>query len=299
MSAMKAPQETPRANGSARVVMLGTGTPRPDPNRAGPATVVVVNDTPYLIDFGPGVIRRATAAYEKGVKALGYGGVNIKTVFLTHMHSDHTVGYPDLIFTPWVIGRHEPLAVYGPKGLKAMTENVLKAWQMDIDARTSGLNRHNSTGYKVNAHEIAPGVIYEDRNVRVTAFSARHDEMVDSFGYRFDTPGRTIVISGDTAPAQALLHHSCNCDVLVHEAYSMEAFHRDSPQFQEFRRRHHTSSVELAAIANSVKPGLLVLYHRGNRAGGPVTREMDDILLAEIRHTYKGEVVAARDLDVY
>ena len=214
------------ANGSTRVVMLGTGTPRPDPNRSGPATAIVVNDTPYLIDFGPGVIRRVTAAYEKGVTALGYGGVNIKTVFLTHMHSDHTVGYPDLIFTPWVMGRKEPLEVYGPKGIKAMTEHVLKAWQVDIDVRTNGINQHSPTGCKVNAHEIAPGVVYRDHNVTVTAFPARHEEMVDSFSFRFDTPDRAIVISGDTTPTQALIDHSRGCDVLVHEAYSMESFHR-------------------------------------------------------------------------
>src|SRR5262249_11194980 len=115
--------------GSAGVVMLGTGTPRPDPRRSGPATAVVVNDTPYLVDFGPGVVRRATAAFERGATALGFGGVNIKTVFLTHMHSDHTVGYPDLIFTPWVMGRQDPLQVYGPKGIAAMTAHVLAAWQ--------------------------------------------------------------------------------------------------------------------------------------------------------------------------
>src|SRR5262245_18899341 len=132
-----------------RVVMLGTGCPRPDPTRSGPATVVIVDDTPFLIDFGPGVIRRAAAAFDKGIAALGYGGVNIRTVFLTHMHSDHTAGYPDLIFTPWVMGRHEPLAVYGPKGIKAMTEHVLKAWEIDITGRTGGLNRHNTAGWKV------------------------------------------------------------------------------------------------------------------------------------------------------
>ena len=108
--------DTRPVNGSTRVVMLGTGTPRPEPDRSGPATAIIVNDTPYLIDFGAGVIRRATAAYRNGVTALGYGGVNIKTAFLTHLHSDHTVGYPDLIFTPWVMGRKEPLEVYGPKG---------------------------------------------------------------------------------------------------------------------------------------------------------------------------------------
>jgi len=159
------------------VIMLGTGTPRPDPIRSGPATAIIVNDTPYLVDFGPGVIRRATAAFERGVTALGYGGTNIKTVFLTHMHSDHTAGYPDLIFTPWVMGRREPLAVYGPKGIKAMTEHVLKAWQVDIEARTGGLNQHNTMGYKVNAHEIVSGIVYRDDNLVVTAFPARHEEI--------------------------------------------------------------------------------------------------------------------------
>jgi len=280
------------------VVMLGTGTPRPDPNRSGPATVIVVNETPYLIDFGTGVVRRATAAFEKGVHALGFGGVNIRTVFLTHMHSDHTIGYPDLIFTPWVMGRNEPLEVYGPKGIGAMTENILKAWQIDIDGRVNGLSLKNNLGYKVNAHEIMPGMIYQDRNVTVTAFSVRHEEMVDSFGFRFDTPDRVIVISGDTTPTQALLDHSRGCDMLIHEAYSMDTYHRVSPLAQEYRRRHHTSSVELAEIANEVNPGLLVIYHRSNMGGEPTSVDSEQVLLDEIQHGYKGRVVAGHDLDI-
>jgi ribonuclease BN (tRNA processing enzyme) len=90
MSSPQTPQETMRA----QVVMLGTGTPRPDPNRSGPATAIIVEETPYLIDFGPGVIRRVTAAYEKGVTAFGFAGVNIKTAFLTHLHSDHSSSRP-------------------------------------------------------------------------------------------------------------------------------------------------------------------------------------------------------------
>jgi ribonuclease BN (tRNA processing enzyme) len=283
---------------ATRVVMLGTGSPRPEPARSGPATAIVVDDTPYLIDFGPGVIRRVTAAYEKGVAALGYGGVNIKTVFLTHMHSDHTVGFPDLIFTPWVMGRREPLEVYGPNGIKAMTEHVLKAWQIDIDGRTNGLNRHNPTGFQVNAHEVAPGVVYRDGNVIVTAFPAHHEEMVDSFGYRFDTPDRTIVVSGDTAPTQALIDHSRNCDVLIHEAYSMMAFHNAARPSPEFRRRHHTSSAELAEIANKVKPGILVTYHRSS-VGEESSSPGQDVLIEEIKRHYKDRVVAANDLDVF
>jgi len=279
--------------------MLGTGTPRPDPNRSGPATVIVINETPYLVDFGAGVIRRATAAFENGVTALGFAGVNIKTVFLTHMHSDHTIGYPDLVFTPWVMGRGEPLDVYGPRGIMAMTEHMLKAWQVDIHGRVSGLGDHDPDGYKVNAREIVPGVVHRDRNVTVTAFSVQHGEMVDSFGFRFDAPDRVIVISGDTTPTQTLIDHSRGCDVLIHEAYSMETYHSVSPRAQEYRRRHHTSSIELAEIANDVKPSLLVVYHRSNMGGLPGNSDSEDVVLDEIRQDYSGRVVMGHDLDIF
>src|SRR5262245_36160010 len=122
-------------NGSTRVVMLGTGTPRPEPDRSGPATAIVVNDTPYLVDFGAGVIRRAAAAYRPGVTAFGADATNITHAFLTHLHSDHTMGYPDLMFTPWLRGR-TALDVYGPAGLDAMTRYIFKAWEVDVHVRT-------------------------------------------------------------------------------------------------------------------------------------------------------------------
>jgi ribonuclease BN (tRNA processing enzyme) len=279
--------------------MLGTGNPRPDPERSGPATAIVVNNTPYLVDFGPGVIRRATAAYHKGITALGYGGTNIRTVFLTHLHSDHTAGYPDLIFTPWVMGRREPLAVYGPKGIAAMTGHVLAAWRVDIEARTGGLNRHNPTGHQVDAHEIVPGIVFRDQNVTVTAFPAHHEEMADSFGFRFEAPDRVIVISGDTAPTQALIDHSRGCDVLIHEAYSITASRNSTRPTPEFRRRHHTSSIELARIANEIRPGLLVTYHRSNAGEEQRHPGAGDVLVEEITQAYRGRVVAADDLDVF
>src|SRR6266700_4991574 len=185
-----------------RVVLLGTGTPAPDPDRSGPATAVIVNDTPYLVDFGPGVVRRASAAFlDKGIKALE--PTKLRVAFVTHLHSDHTVGYPDLIFTPWTIGRRVPLEVYGPKGLKAMTEHLLEAYRVDIETRTNpdGNQRGFPEGHKVNAHEIGPGVVYKDANVTVTAFATKH--AMESYGYRFDTPDRSIGISGDTNPTQA------------------------------------------------------------------------------------------------
>src|SRR6266852_7854415 len=123
-----APPVAPRGT---QIVLLGTGNPPADPDRSGPATAIVVNGTPYLIDFGAGVVRRAKAAVaDRGLTALE--PTNLRVVFVTHLHSDHTVGYPDLILTPWVLGRRVPLEVYGPKGITAMTEHVLAAYQEDI-----------------------------------------------------------------------------------------------------------------------------------------------------------------------
>jgi len=281
---------------ATRVVMLGTGTPRPDPNRSGPATAIVVNDTPYLVDFGPGVIRQAAAAYQKGAIAFGAGAVRLATAFLTHLHSDHTMGYPDLIFTPWLMGRREPLTVHGPKGLKAMTENILKAWQVDLGVRTIGA--HARPLCKVKVHEIRPGVVYQDQNVTVTAFPVHHGDDLDAFGFRFETPDRTIVLSGDTSPTQSLIDHCAGCDVLIHEAYPLATFGSIAPAWQEFRRTHHTSSKELADIANTVKPSLLVIYHHSNAGVGPLGADCKDVLLEEMRQIYKGRVVVGCDLDI-
>ncbi len=288
-----------RKRGSAtKVVMLGTGTPGPDPDRSGPATAIIAGGTPYLVDFGPGVVRRMAAAYRGGITAFGFGATNLKTVFLTHLHADHTAGYPDLLLTPWIMGRRAPLDVHGPPGLRIMTEHVLDAWQADIADRVTGAEKLAAAGARVSAHEIEPGLIYEDANVAVTAFAARHGDMKPAFGYRFDTADRTIVISGDTAPTEAIVEHSRGCDILIHEAYSQATYRTVTPKWQAYRRAHHTSSRELAAIANRAKPGLLVLYHRASP--GAIRRpNPEHTLLDEIRQCYQGEVVTGHDLDVF
>src|SRR5499425_3890000 len=158
-----------------RVVLLGTGTPVPDPDRSGPATAIVVDDSAYLIDFGPGVVRRAKAAVlDRGVTALE--PANLKVAFVTHLHSDHTAGYSDLILTGWTAGRSTSLEVYGPVGLGSMTEHILQAYRIDIETRTApgGDQRGNAEAWKVNAHEIKAGVIYKDGKVTVTAFPTKH-----------------------------------------------------------------------------------------------------------------------------
>jgi ribonuclease BN (tRNA processing enzyme) len=238
-------------------------------------------------------------AHENGVLAFGCGVVNLRTAFPTHLHMDHTAGYPDLILTPWIMGRRNPLAVYGPKGLKAMTKYVLQAWRVDIENRVNGPDKLPPTGCRVRVQEIALGLIYRDKDIRVTAFPVSHGELKNAFGFRFQTPHRTIVISGDTAPTPTIAEHCERCDVLIREAYSQQTYAKISHKWQAYRRKYHTSSVELAELASRVKPGLLVLYHRANAGGGLRLPNPEQAVLDEMRQLYKGNIVAARDLDIF
>jgi ribonuclease BN (tRNA processing enzyme) len=286
-----------------QVVLLGTGTPLPDPDRSGPSTAIVVNGNAYVIDFGTGVVRQAAAARKRGVEALE--PVNLKIGFLTHLHSDHTIGFPDIIFTPWVMGRKAPLEVYGPPGTRDMAEHILKAYEADIQIRTGDLEHANTTGYKVNVHEIQPGVVYRDPNVTVTAFAVHHGKWPHAYGYRFETRDRTIVISGDASPDAAILNNCHGCDVLIHEVYTQASFDLVSPEWKQYRLAYHTSSKELAEIAAKAKPGLLILYHRANpgcdQARTKKCREAgsEEQLLKEVRQAYSGKVVAGHDLEIY
>jgi ribonuclease BN (tRNA processing enzyme) len=278
-----------------QVVLLGTGTPRPEPDRSGPATAIVVNSTAYLVDVGPGIVRRAAAAFEKGIPALAPD--KLQTAFITHLHSDHTVGYPDLIFTTWVQGRRGPLKVYGPEGLEQMTTHIMAAWQADIDIRTTGLEQRSRAGLIVEAHEVKPGVVYEDANVKVTAFQNTHGEWRQTFGYQFKTADRTIVISGDTNPSAALVEHCQKCDVLIHEVYADAYKPADMANWLEYRSKYHTTTTQLAEIANKTQPALLIMHHRGT---GPRGRQISDAqYLAEVGRTYHGKMVIGQDLDVY
>ena len=284
-------QSLRRSQSKTQIVFLGTGTPNADPDRSGPAVAIIVNDQPYLVDFGPGIVRRAAAAFRNGVTGLALP--KLTRAFVTHLHSDHTVGYADLIFTPWVLERKEPLEVYGPPGLKAMTGHLLAAYRQDIDIRLHGLEHANPNGYKVIAHEIKPGLIYKDANVTVKAFPVRHGSWKWAFGYRFETPDRTIVISGDTAPADSIVENCKQCDVLIHEVYSQAGFATRTPAWQQYHSHFHTSSQELAQLATRAKPGILILYHQ---LFWDMTEES---LLSEVRRGYQGRIVSAHDLDVY
>ncbi len=274
-----------------QIVLLGTGTPIADPDRSGPSIAIVVNGTPYIIDLGPGVVRRAASANRAGVD--GLAAKNLKRAFVTHLHSDHTVGYPDLIFTPWVLRRNEPIAVYGPVGISAMTDHLLEAYKEDIDVRINDLEPANTEGYKVNVYEIEPGVIYQDENIAVRAFLVKHGSKLQAFGFRFETRDRVIVISGDTVPTPSIIENGMGCDVLIHEVYSQAGLDTLSEDWQKYHSNYHTSSMELGEIAAKTRPNLLILYHQLLWGTTP------EDLLKEIGQIYGGKVVFGNDMDIY
>jgi ribonuclease Z len=277
-----------------QIVFLGTGNPAPTPATAGPAIAIIVNGTPYLVDAGTGIVRRAQEAHDKGIA--GFEMSRLKTVFLTHLHSDHTLGLPDLLETPWIMRRTDPLTVYGPAGTARMMTHIMEAWSADNDIRIRGLEHGNTTGNKAITHEIRPGVVYRDSNVKVTAFLVKHGSWPQAFGYRFDTPDRSIVISGDTSPSESVVTACNGCDVLIHEAYSQMGYDASPPSWQEYSRKFHTSIRELGALAARAKPGLLILHHQMYFAR---PKDTYDTMLAELKSVYSGRVASARDLDVF
>ncbi|MBI4428643.1 MAG: MBL fold metallo-hydrolase [Ignavibacteriales bacterium] len=275
---------------STIVVLLGTGMPRPSPQAQGPATAVVVGARVFVFDAGPGVERQLAAA------ELPINGVT--ALFITHLHSDHTLGYPDLLFTSWVMGRKEPLSVFGPPGLSSMTMHLYAAYAEDIKVRVEGLEHQTPDAYRADVHEIKPGVVYEVDGVKVTAFAVPHGNWKHAFGYRNDTRTRSIVISGDTKPSAELEKAAMRADVLVHEVYPEARLAPENrpggEDWPKYMREFHTSDKELGRIASRAQPKLLVLHHVV-RMGG-----MDEEMISAIKAAgFQGRVVVGKDLERY
>jgi ribonuclease BN (tRNA processing enzyme) len=283
------PGATPRDTSSAtHLIVLGSGTPIPDPDRAGPAYAVTYGTRVFLFDAGAGVMRRVAAA---GLPIDGF-----TAVFLTHLHSDHTLGLPDLIHTSWVMGRAAPMPIIGPPGTSAMVGHLQAAWVEDIYVRTEGMERGRKGGHRANVKESTGGVVYDSAGIRIRAIPVAHGSWPVAFAYRVDTPDRSIVLGGDTAPSVALEDAARGVDVLVHEVYNGR---RAAPEkrpggesWPQYLKEAHTSDEELGALAARARPGQLILSHV-LRFGGP----MEEIVAGVRRGGFKGTLVAAKDLD--
>ncbi len=276
-----------------KLLILGSGTPNPNPERFGSSYAVLVDETAYLVDFGPGVVRRASALSSNwGGSFEALNPENLEYAFLTHIHSDHSAGLADLILTPWVMGRNKKLKLFGPKELGKMAMNVLDAYEKDINYRVEGSQPSNSIGYKIDFKDLKEGEVYKDSNISVEAFPVNHGGLRNSYGFRFKSKDKTIIFSGDTGPSKKLEEYSYNADILVHEVYSEEGFLKKTEDWQIYHKAHHTSTLEVAKLAKKVKPGKLVLSHILFWGSSPVE------ILREVQENYKGKVIIAEDLMV-
>ena len=285
-------------NKATKVVILGSGHPAPDPDRQGPALAILVNGSAYLVDAGSGIVRQATAAAKNGYPELK--PPNLGRVFLTHLHSDHTLGLPDLLLSSWVFGRSSPFELHGPKGSAVMIENIHNAWMEDITIRTTGFQKANQTGHLTNVHEFSAGPIFEDDNIKVTAIAVPHGDWKQAFGFRFETADRVIVVSGDTSPSQAIVD-ACNpCDLLIHEVYTREVGAQPDGtrvagmNWQRYFSSFHTSTEELGKLAAQANPGLLLLTHHMQ-----LGLTSDEQMVEQIREHYDGPIEIGVDLGVY
>ena len=275
-----------------QVVMLGTGNPVPDAYRAGPSIAVIHKGEAYLFDVGAGAIQNAvTARYKYDIPSL-YPS-QICCVFLTHMHSDHTMDYSELAYTLWW-RRRAPLSAWGPVGLEQVTQGMYEMMAVDTALRRSGVQPvQNPDAYKVNVTEIEEGIVFQKDDLTVEAFEVKHGEIKPAFGYKITTDDISIVISGDTAISDELLEKSRGVDLLFHEVISNSGLATTTEFWQQYHRSSHAVASDLGRLASEARPGLLVLYH-GLFYGVP-----EEIIVDEVRSTYDGKVALANDLDIY
>jgi ribonuclease Z len=268
-----------------KVTLLGTGTPQPLMERFGPSTLVQAGGKTLLFDAGRGCLQR--------LRQLNIAYDTLDALFFTHLHSDHTVGLPDLWLSGWLISKRKyPLPVFGPKGSKKMTSFLHKAYEFDINMRIED-DKAPEGGSELTTTDIKEGVIYEKDGVKVIAFLVDHFPIVPAFGYRIEYAGHSVVISGDTRYSENLIKFAQGTDLLVHEVViAPDTLKKTDPKYNVLA--HHTTPEQACQVFNAVKPKLAVYSH--------IVRLYDaktDEIVKRTKQHYSGPFELGQDLMVF
>jgi ribonuclease BN (tRNA processing enzyme) len=282
--------QTPRAK--TRLILLGTGGgPRPRKANAAPAQVIVIDGAAYVVDCGDGVARQLVSA--------GVPLATLRHVFITHQHSDHTADYGNLMWLGWTAGLRTRVDAWGPPPLERMTKLFFEMNAADIDTRIADEGRVPLVPL-VHVHELTTaGLVFQDEHVKVTAALVRHPPVVPAFGYRFDAADRSIVLSGDTAPSDALIALARGADVLVHDALYPAGVDRlvanvpNAATLKQSILSHHTTAEEAGRVAKAAGVGTLVLSHFVPPDDPDIT---DQMWIDAARTHFRGAVIVGKDL---
>jgi ribonuclease Z len=267
-----------------KVTLLGTGSPQPRMDRFGPSILVEAGSEKLVFDCGRGAAQR--------LEQRKIAFADVSALFVTHLHSDHVVGIPDLWLTGWVRGRKVPLRVWGPAGTKEMMGHLAQAYEFDIHMRRDVDETLPTQGVEVVAQNIEEGIAYESGGVKVTAFAVDHGLVKPALGYRVDFRGHSVALSGDTRYSENLIKFSKGVDVVIHEVVEPDAFLASNPAMSAERIKgivaHHTLAEQAGTIFAQVKPKLAVYSHivPGNASN----------LVERTRTTYSGPLEVGEDL---
>lgn len=275
-----------------RLILLGTGGgPRPRVERSASAQVIVVDGAAYVIDCGDGVARQLTAAR--------IPLTSLRHIFITHLHSDHVLDYGNLILLAWAVGLETRLDTWGPPPLAQMTKSMFEMNAYDIKIRIAD-EAYPPLAPLVHPHELTRGgTVWTDDKVKVSAALVHHPIVEPAFAYRFDTPDRSIVISGDTTASDNLIQLARGADVLVHEAMYLPGVDRlaarvpNHPGLKQHLLASHTSAEDAGRVAQEAGVKLLVLSHLVPADDPGVT---DEMWIAAARVHFRGPVIVGRDL---
>jgi len=277
---------------STRVVLLGTkGGPRVgEAGRSNPSTLIMINDVPYLVDCGYGVTKQLITT--------GVALDRLKYIFITHHHSDHNLEFGPLIYNTWITGLPAHIDAYGPPGLTTMAELFFNYQKFDIDTRIVDEGRTDPRKL-VTTHEIKPGVVLTNDDVKVSSCLVRHPPIKQAYAYRFDAKDRSVVISGDTAYAPELAEFAKGADVLVHEIMylpGIEALLKRLPNAKRLREHlmaAHTLPEDVGKIAAQAGVKTLVLTHFVPGDDASIT---DEQWAKGVKANFKGEIIVGKDL---
>jgi ribonuclease BN (tRNA processing enzyme) len=283
--------QTP-AKPRTRIIFLGTkGGPRVGVGASNPANLVVVNDTPFVIDCGMGVSRQLVNA--------GVPLPSVKYIFISHHHSDHNLEYGNLFYNAWAAGLSTPIHSFGPKGIEAMTRTYWELNKFDVDTRIEDEGRPDPRPLLVAKDITEDGVVLQTADVKVTAFRTPHPPIVDSFAYKFETPDGVIVFSSDTAYNPRLAEFAKGADVLVHEALYVPAVDRlviktkNGATLKKHLMESHTTTEDVGRIAAAAGVKVLVLSHFVPGDDPEIT---DEDWISGVRKNFFGKIIVAKDL---